>query len=155
AWRAEHHRGRRPAIWTPGEHLVFDWGEIGPLYVFCAVLAWSRFRFVAFAAGLVVPTPAYVAFANHYGFRPDFCEGADPESKGIVENLVGYAKSDLMVPGELTVADLVGANEAGRAWCVEVNAAVHSEMVGITERSPDSITEIPQALSRMVSLRRV
>ena len=25
-----------------------------------------------------------------YGFRPDFCEAADPESKGIVENLVGY-----------------------------------------------------------------
>ena len=37
-------------------------------------------------------------FAAHYGFRPDFCEAADPESKGIVENLVGYAKADLMVP---------------------------------------------------------
>ena len=40
-------------------------------------------------AGLVIPTPAYVRFATHYGFRPDFCEGADPESKGLVENLVG------------------------------------------------------------------
>ena len=54
-------------------------------------------------AGLVVPTPAYVRFATHYGFRPDFCEGADPESKGLVENLVGYVKSDLMVPEELSV----------------------------------------------------
>ena len=25
-------------------------------------------------------------------------DAADPESKGIVENLVGYAKSDLIVP---------------------------------------------------------
>ena len=33
-------------------------------------------------AGLVIPTPAYVRFATHYGFRPDFCEGADPESQG-------------------------------------------------------------------------
>ncbi len=49
-------------------------------------------------AGLVIPTPAYVRFATHYGFRPDFCEGADPESKGLVENLVGYVKSDLMIP---------------------------------------------------------
>ena len=51
-------------------------------------------------ANVVVPTPDYVRFATHYRFRPDFCEGGDPESKGIVENLVGYAKSDLVVPAE-------------------------------------------------------
>ena len=45
-WRRDHHRGRRPGVWAPGDMLVFDWGEIGPLFVFCAVLAWSRFRFV-------------------------------------------------------------------------------------------------------------
>ena len=50
AWRADHHRGRRPAVWSPGEHLVIDWGAEGGLHVFCAVLAWSRFRFVRFAA---------------------------------------------------------------------------------------------------------
>ncbi len=42
-WRRDHHRGRRPGIWVPGDMLVFDCGEIGPLFVFCAVLAWSRF----------------------------------------------------------------------------------------------------------------
>ena len=173
-WRAQHHRGRRPGIWTPGDMVVFDWGEIGPLFVFCAVLAWSRMRFVYFAdnlgaeatmtalarcfeylggvpktaltdrmgclkgdtvAGLVVPTPAYVRFATHYGFRPDFCQGADPESKGLVENLVGYVKSDLMIPGELSVADLSRANELGLRWCNEVNAVEHSEICAIpTER---------------------
>lgn len=169
-WRANHHRGRRPGIWTPGDILVFDWGEIGPLFVFCAVMAWSRVRFVYFAdnlgaeatmtglarcfeylggvpktaltdrmgclkgdtvAGLVVPTPAYVRFATHYGFRPDFCQGADPESKGLVENLVGYVKSDLMIPEELSVADLATANERGLVWCNEVNAVVHSEICAI------------------------
>jgi transposase len=49
AWRRDHHRGRRPAVWSPGEHLVIDWGAEGGLHVFCAVLAWSRFRFVRFA----------------------------------------------------------------------------------------------------------
>lgn len=39
AWRAENRRGRRPGVWTPGDMLVIDWGEIGPLFVFCAVLA--------------------------------------------------------------------------------------------------------------------
>ena len=51
-WRMDHHRGRRPGVWAPGDMLVFDWGEIGPLFVFCAVLAWSRFRFVYFADNL-------------------------------------------------------------------------------------------------------
>jgi hypothetical protein len=29
--------------------LVIDWGSLGGLHVFCAVLAWSRVRFVRFA----------------------------------------------------------------------------------------------------------
>jgi hypothetical protein len=33
AWRREHHRGRRPAVWSPGEHLVIDWGSEGGLHV--------------------------------------------------------------------------------------------------------------------------
>ena len=51
-WRSKNHRGRRPGVWAPGDVVAFDWGEIGPLFVFCAVLAWSRFRFVAFADNL-------------------------------------------------------------------------------------------------------
>ena len=56
AWRSKNHRGRRPGVWAPGDMLVFDWGEIGPLFVFCAVLAWSRFRFVYFADNLRAET---------------------------------------------------------------------------------------------------
>jgi transposase len=116
-WRRGHHRGRRPAVWTPGDTLVVDWGAEDGLHVFCAVLAWSRVRFVRFAAdeksattlrmlaeclevlggvprtvladrmgclkagvvaNVVVPTADYVRFATHYGFRPDFCQAADP-----------------------------------------------------------------------------
>jgi transposase len=169
AWRSEHHRPRRPAVWSPGEHLVIDWGSGGGLHVFCAVLAWSRFRFVRFArderaettlallaecfevlggvpgkvladrmgclkggvvANVVVPAPEYLRFAAHYGFRPDFCEANDPESKGIVENLVGYAKSDLMVP-QAPFGGFAAANEAAAAWCAEVNGAVHSEICAV------------------------
>jgi transposase len=169
-WRRDHHRGRRPAVWSPGDTLVIDWGAEGSLHVFCAVLAWSRWRFVRFAAderaettlamlaecfeeldgvpkivladrmgclkggvvaNVVVPTPDYVRFATHYRFRPDFCEGGDPASKGIVENLVGYAKSDLVVPSEPDVGDLEAANVAARAWCAEVNARTHSEICAV------------------------
>ena len=169
-WRRTHHRGRRPAVWSPGDTLVIDWGSEGSLHVFCAVLAWSRWRFVRFAAderaettlamlaecfealggvpkvvladrmgclkggvvaNVVVPTPDYVRFATHYRFRPDFCEGGDPASKGIVENLVGYAKSDLVVPVAPDLEHLAEANAAGRAWCDEVNATEHSEICAV------------------------
>jgi hypothetical protein len=169
-WRRSNHRGRRPAVWTPGDMLVIDWGVQDGVHVFCAVLAWSRVRFVRFAdneraettlallaecfeviggvprtvladrmgclragvvADLVVPTADYVRFATHYGFRPDFCHAADPESKGIVENLVGYAKSDLMIPEQLSVADLSAANAAATAWCSQVNAVMHSEICAV------------------------
>jgi len=156
----------------PGEHLVIDWGVLNGLHVFCAVLAWSRVRFVRFAdneraettlamlaecfqilggvpkvvladrmgclkggvvADVVVPTPDYVRFASHYRFRPDFCHARDPESKGIVENLVGYAKRDLMVglqPGP-DGWDLDAVNAAALAWCGEVNNARHSEIAAV------------------------
>jgi transposase len=169
-WRRGHHRGRRPAVWTPGDTLVIDWGVEKGLHVFCAVLAWSRVRFVRLAAdekatttlrllgecfetlggvprtvladrmgclkagvvaNVVVPTADYVRFATHYGFRPDFCQAADPESKGIVEALVGYAKRDLMIPAEFEVNDLSAANRQAGAWCAEVNAVVHSEICAV------------------------
>jgi transposase len=168
--------GRRPAVWTPGEHLVIDWGVLNGLHVFCAVLAWSRVRFVRFAtdekatttlallaecfetlggvpkvvladrmgclkggvvADVVIPSPDYIRFASHYRFRPDFCQAKDPESKGIVEALVNYSKSDLMVPlGVIArrfegATDLAEANEAAAAWCTEVNSARHSEIAAV------------------------
>ncbi len=183
--KAEHRRTRRsyrPWVPVPGEHLAIDWGVIDGLHVFCAVLAWSRVRFVRFAdredqattlrllaecfevlggvpavvladrmaclkggvvANVVVPAPGYLAFARHYGFRPDFCEAADPESKGVVENLVGYAKSDLVI-GCGPFTDLASANSAAIAWCDEVNGRVHSE----TQAVPDERLVAERAVLR-------
>jgi len=84
-------------------------------------------------ANVVVPHPEYVAFAARFGFRPDFCEAADPESKGLVENLCGYVQTDLIVPAllERDWPELGTANAAARAWCAEVNGQVHSEIAAI------------------------
>ena len=189
--RTAHRRSRRvyrPWVPVPGEHLVFDWGEDDGIQVFCAVLAWSRWRFVRFAerqdqattlrllaecfeslggvpgvaltdrmgclkggvaANVVIPAPAYVAFAAHYGFRIDFCEAGDPESKGVVEALVGYAKRDLLV-GLGPFADLTVANTAATTWCAEVNARAHSE----TSAVPDErLTTERTLLGSLPSLR--
>lgn len=75
-------------------------------------------------ADVVIPTAEYVRFATHYRFRPDFCRAADPESKGIVENLVGYSKTDFVIPD---TDDLTLINAAAARWCAEVNERVHSE----------------------------
>jgi transposase len=207
-WRRGQLRagGRRPAVWSPGETLVIDWGEErlpqsdgpdgpdgpGKVQVFCAVLAWSRFRFVRFAADqrqattlsllaecfevlggvpkvvladrmgclkggvvadVVVPSPEYVRFATHYGFRPDFCHGNDPESKGIVEHLVGYAKTDLLIP--LSAEDepwkpagsgLARANARAASWCAEVNTQVHSEICAVPAQRLEQERELLEAL---------
>lgn len=169
-WRARNGRQRRPAVWTPGDTVVIDWGTLPGtgIHVFCAVLAWSRIRFVRYArdetaattfsmlaecfealggvpakvladrmgclkagtvAGVVIPTPDYVRFATHYGFSPDFCHRADPASKGIVENLVGYAKRDVPTPD--TDSDLAAWNEVAVEWCAERNGLEHSEICAI------------------------
>jgi transposase len=188
-WRAEHGRQRRPAIWIPGEMLVIDWGTLPGtgIHVFCAVLAWSRIRFVRYArdetaattfallaecfealggvpakvladrmgclkagtvAGVVIPTPDYVRFATHYGFSPDFCHPADPESKGIVEHLVGYAKRDIPVPD--VDADLAAWNTAAAEWCTERNSVEHSEICAI----PDDRLAVEAGLLRPLPVLR-
>ena len=60
-------------------------------------------------ANVVVPAPEYLRFAAHYGFRPDFCEANDPESKGIVENLV--VCQERPDGAQAPFADLAAANE--------------------------------------------
>jgi hypothetical protein len=183
-------------VWSPGEYLVIDWAEAAPgLFVFCAVLAYSRWRFVRFAvdqkasttlamiaealasiggvpakiladrmgclkggvvANVVVSTPDYVRFACHYGFSPDFCHGADPQSKGVVENLCGYAQSDLAVPVLTEAAitgvpiDLRSVNAAAARWCAEVNAAVHSEISAVPN---ERLVEERKVLTSLPSLR--
>jgi transposase len=200
AFRAEQGRHqRRPAIWVPGETLVIDWGTVPGTrwHVFCAVLAWSRFRFVRFStdetapttfallaecfeelggapakvladrmgclkagtvANVVIPTVDYVRFATHYRFTPDFCHANDPASKGIVENLVGYAKTDVIIPDGDDVAIV---NVAAAVWCVEVNGREHSEICAIpAERlvvERDVLRSLPMLRPRIgrVEVRKV
>lgn len=150
-----------------------DYGTWAGWEVFCAVLVWSRVRFVRISgdqrqattlgllaecfetlgdvpavvladrigylrgpivADRVVAHPNHVRFAAHNGFRRHWCESADPESKGVVENLVGYAKSDLVIPACEGWTSLAAANIAAREWCGEVNAAEHSEIAAVPDQ---------------------
>ncbi|OBI09216.1 transposase, partial [Mycolicibacter heraklionensis] len=103
-------------------------------------------------ANVVIPTAEYIRLAGHYGFAPDFCHAEDPQSKGVVENLCGYAQRDLAVPllTEAAIAgvpvDLRSANAAAKAWCVEVNAAVHSEICAVPDERLSIERELLQPL---------
>ncbi len=56
-----------------------------------------------------------------------------------MENLCGYSQRDLAVPllTEAAIAgttvDLRAANAAAKTWCLEVNAAVHSEIMAVPD----------------------
>ncbi len=184
-----HGRIFRPWRPAPGEFLAIDYGTWAGWHVFCAVLVWSRIRFVRITrdeqqpttlallaecfetiggvpavvladriaclrgpivADRVVAHPAYVRFAAHYGFRPDWCESADPQSKGVVENLVGYAKTDLVIPACDEWTSLTMANVAARQWCDEVNTVVHSEIAAVPA---DRLAEEVKVLRPLPSLR--
>ena len=67
----------------------------------------------------------------HFGFRPDFCESADPESKGVVEHLAGYVQVDLVVPQDGFGGKPELANRQARVWGMEVNGRVHSEIQAV------------------------
>lgn len=44
------------------------------------------------------PQDRYLSFSAHYAFITDFCNPAKGNEKGLVENLVGYARRNFLVP---------------------------------------------------------
>ena len=189
-----HGRIFRPWRPAPGEFLAIDYGTWGPWQIFCAVLVWSRVRFVRVATDQTQPTtllllaecfeelggvpavvladrlsclrgpivadrvvahPNYVRFATHYGFRPDWCESADPESKGVVENLVGYAKTDLVIASCDDWTSLTQANISAREWCVEINGKTHSEISAVpADRLAEEVKVLRPLPSPRAAIRR-
>ncbi len=79
-------------------------------------------------------------FATRYCFKPQACWIYDPESKGKVENSIGYVKRDFFYAREIT--DLKTLNDQALAWCDQV----------ANEKTHSSIREIPSA--RLAEERR-
>jgi len=76
-----------------------------------------------------------VRFAAHHGFRPTSARPPTTQSKGIVENLVGYAKTDLMIPAPAGPAtrSLTSGRRTPLPRCgvSRSNAAVHAEICAV------------------------
>jgi transposase len=96
-------------------------------------------------AGAAVLNPDLVRLAAHYRFRPQTTAFYDAPSKGKVEAVVRFTKSDL-IPYE-GFGSLDEANGAARAWLAEVNAQPHSETkrpaVELLERERPLLRALP------------
>jgi len=99
-------------------------------------------------AGAAVTGPELVRLAAHYRFRPQTTAFYDAPSKGKVEALVRFAKSDLIPYGGFGSLD--EANAAARSWLAEVNSRPHSE----TKRPPLELLERERPLLRSLPALR-
>jgi transposase len=93
-------------------------------------------------AGAAVLNPELVRLAAQYRFRPRTAAFYDAPSKGKVEAVVRFAKSDLIPFGGFGSLD--EANAAARVWLAEVNSRPHSE----TKRPPVELLERERPLLR-------
>jgi hypothetical protein len=93
-------------------------------------------------AGAAALNPELVRLAAHYRFRPQTTAFYDAPSKGKVEALVRFAKSDLIPYGGFGSLD--EANAAARVWLAEVNSRPHAE----TKRPPVELLDSERPLLR-------
>jgi len=80
-------------------------------------------------------------FKKHYDFRIRLCKPYQPQTKGKIERLVSYFKSDFAYGR--TFASLSEANTAVQKWLDQVNREEH----GTTHKIP--IDELPAELANM------
>lgn len=83
--------------------------------------------------GEVLLTAAFKAYVGSAGFKLHFCRKADPQSKGKVENVVGYVKKNFLY--NRAYVDLEGLNSQALAWLGRTaNHLPHN----VTKTSPQS-----------------
>jgi len=87
-------------------------------------LVWDRQAGIHGHAGR--PSEAFAAFCGQLKVAWRFCEPADPQAKGAVERLQGYAETNFE-PGRRFANDLDFQHQLD-AWFVKVNARTHKTL---------------------------
>lgn len=65
-----------------------------------------------------------LAFASHYGFLPQACWPYRPQTKGKVENAIGYHERDFLLGLDPLPGDDAELNRRALAWCEEAAGRV-------------------------------
>jgi transposase len=74
-----------------------------------------------------------LSFASHYGFLPQACWPYRPQTKGKVENAIGYHERDFLLGLEPPPTDDADLNHRALAWCEEAAGRVCAS-TGVTPR---------------------
>jgi transposase len=146
-WSREHRRIYRPWVSAPGEFLMVDWGDVGSvataagerkLLCFCAVLGWSRWKYVRFFTGQRFPilaqglagcfdalggVPSNVLFDNPKTVTVGFVAGAAVLNPQLVRLATHYrfnpataAPNDAENEGQSGGTGEVRQSEPARGW---------------------------------------
>jgi transposase len=82
------------------------------------------------------PTEAFAAFCGQLKVDWHFCQGCDPQAKGVVERLQGYAETNFE-PGRRFANELDFQDQLD-GWLAKANARTHR---GLRERPVDRLAE--------------
>jgi transposase len=102
--------------------------------------------------------PKFEDFFSCHGFIPRLCKPYCPQTKGKIENTIGYVKRDFLLGG--TFSSLDDMNRQLLQWCNRVNATPH----GTTNEIPfdrlqqenlKSLTGVPPYLLRREEHRKI
>ncbi len=75
--------------------------------------------------------PKFEDFFKHYGFVPRLCRPYRPQTKGKVENTIGFVRRDFFLGGSFgSIADI---NSQALTWLNRINSSVH----GTTHEIPE------------------
>ncbi|OGS72526.1 MAG: hypothetical protein A3F91_10090 [Flavobacteria bacterium RIFCSPLOWO2_12_FULL_35_11] len=83
--------------------------------------------------GEIILTSVFKQYIKSRNFKLHFCRKADPESKGKVENAVGYVKKNFLY--NRTYFDLATLNTEGIAW---LGRTANFHMHNFTKKSPQA-----------------
>jgi transposase len=74
--------------------------------------------------------PKFEDFFKHYGFIPRLCRPYRPQTKGKIENMVGFVKRDFFMGGKFS--SFSDINSQLQQWLFRVNSTIH----GTTQEIP-------------------
>jgi len=102
--------------------------------------------------------PKFEDFFTHYGFIPRLCKPYCPQTKGKIENAIGYMKRDFLLGG--TFSSLEDMNHQLRQWLTRVNGSVHGTtheipVERLKSESLKTLTSTPPYVVRREEVRKV
>lgn len=102
--------------------------------------------------------PSFLAFANHFGFTPRTCRPYRAQTKGKVERLIRFVRTDFFYGRAFT--GLQDINSQSRNWYIKVNDEPHSETrippsQALEDEPLRKLTDVPEYIVTRIDHRMI